>query len=59
MESAIHRICKSASIDCIITIPLPEDTMLIVTDASGSSIGGVLQVQRNGEWEVAASTPDR
>ena len=28
--------------------------MSIITDASGSGIGGVLQVKREGEWEAAA-----
>ena len=28
--------------------------MSIITDASGSGIGGVLQVRRDNEWEVAA-----
>ena len=54
MESAFHHICESVSNYCILTIPLPEDTMSIVTDASGSGIGGVLQVMRKGEWEAAA-----
>ena len=36
-----------------VTIPLPDDTMSIITDASGSGIGGVLQVKRKGEWEAA------
>ena len=53
MESAFHRICESVSNDCVLTIPLPEDAT-IVTVASGSGIGGVLQVMRKGEWEAAA-----
>ena len=54
MESAFHRICESVSNDCVLTIPLPEDAMSILTDAFGSGIGGVLQVMRKGEWEAAA-----
>ena len=54
MESAFHNIRKSVSAACLLTIPLPEDTMSIVTDASGSGIGGVLQVLRGSEWEAAA-----
>ena len=50
MESAFYRICESVNNDYVHTIPLPEDTMSIVTDASGSGIGGVLQVKRNEEW---------
>ena len=36
------------------TIPLPEDVMSVVTDASGLGIGGVLQVRRGDTWEAAA-----
>ena len=54
MELAFSNICKSVSCSCLLTIPLPEDTMSIITDASGSGIGGVLQVKREGEWEAAA-----
>ena len=39
------------STTCKLTIPLPEDVMSIVTDASGLGIGGVLQVK---SWEAAA-----
>ena len=52
--AAFQNICKSVSNTCMLTIPLPEDTMSLVTDASGSGIGGVLQVKREGEWESAA-----
>ena len=45
MESAFTSICKLVAQSCILTIPLPEDTMSIVTDASGSGIGGALQVK--------------
>ena len=54
MDTAFTHICESMSNTCILTIPLPEDTMPLVTDASGSGIGGVLQVKRDGEWEAAA-----
>ena len=54
MESAFHNIRKCISNSCILTVPLPEDVMSIVTDASGLGIGGVLQVQRGSEWEAAA-----
>jgi len=39
---------------CQLCIPLPEDKYSIVTDASGLSIGGVLQVRRDDRWEAAA-----
>ena len=54
MELAFSNICKSLSCSCLLTIPLPEDTMSIITDASGSWISGVSQVKREGEWEAAA-----
>ena len=54
MESAFHSICKLMSDTCVLTIPLPEDVMSVVTDVSGMGIGGVLQVQRDRRWEAAA-----
>ena len=54
MELAFNNIRESVCNSCILTIPLPEDTMSIVTDASGSGIGGVLQVRRETGWEAAA-----
>ena len=54
MESAFHAICECISNSCVLTIPLPEDAMSVVTDASGLGIGGVLQVRRGNVWEVAA-----
>ena len=53
MEAAFHNICESVSKSCLLTIPLPKDTMSIVTDASGSGIGRVLQVKRDSGWEAA------
>ena len=54
MELAFTNICELISNTCKLTIPLPKDVMSLVTDASGLGIGGVLQVQREGRWEVAA-----
>ena len=54
MESAFIHIRECISKACILTIPLPEDDMSIVTDASGLGIGGVLQVRRYSKWEAAA-----
>ena len=51
---AFHNICACISTSCKLTIPLPQDVMSIVTDASGLGIGGVLQVKREGTWEAAA-----
>ena len=50
MESAFHSIRECISNSCILTIPHPEDTMSIVTDASGLGIG----VLRDSKWEAAA-----
>ena len=54
MESAFHNIYKCIANSCVLTIPHPEDAMSVVTDASGLEIGGVLQVWRGQDWEVAA-----
>ena len=35
-------------------VPLPNDTVSIVSDASGRGVGGVLQVYRQGEWTPSA-----
>ena len=53
METAFHNICEFNSNTCILTIPLPEDMMSVVSDASGLGIGGVLQVKRGDDWEAA------
>ena len=54
MESAFQNIRECISNSCVLTIPLPEDAMSAVTDASGLGIGGVLQVRRGDELEAAA-----
>ena len=51
---AFRQICNTISQSCSLCIPLPQDIFSLVTDASGLGIGGVLQVQRDGRWEVAA-----
>ena len=48
MELAFTNICELISNTCKLTIPLPEDVMSLVTDASSLGIGGVLR------WEAAA-----
>ena len=35
-------------------VPLPCDVLSVVSDASGRGVGGILQVQRDGEWTPAA-----
>ena len=52
--SAFQNICNFIAHTCKLTIPLKDDTMSIVTDASGKGIGAVLQVSREGKWEAAA-----
>ena len=54
MELAFTNICESVSCSCVLQISLPEDIMSIVTDASGSGLGGILQVRREDRWEAAA-----
>ena len=58
MESTFQNICQSVSLSCVLTIPLPEDHMSIVTDSSGSGIGVVLQFERVSGWKPP-STPGR
>ena len=38
----------------ILCIPMLDDTLSIVTDASGRGIGGILQVKREDEWMPSA-----
>ena len=52
--SAVQNICNSIAHTCKLTILLKDDTMSIVTDASGKWISAVLQVSREGKWETAA-----
>ena len=54
MDAAFQEICELMCHNTTLIIPLPSDTFSVVTDASGLGIGGVLQVLREGEWEVAA-----
>ena len=53
-EKAFNDILYTMAHTTSLCIPLPEDTFSLVTDASGLGIGGVLQVQREGEWTPAA-----
>ena len=52
-ELAFHNICMHISQACTLCIPIPENVYSIITDALGLGIGGVLQVWRNDQWEVA------
>ena len=53
-EKAFNDILYTIAHTTSLCILLPEDTFSLVTDASGLGIGGVLQVQRKGEWTPAA-----
>ena len=53
-EMAVNEIISIMSHTTSLSIPLPQDTFSLVTDASGRGIGGVLQVMRDGEWQAAA-----
>ena len=46
--------CMHISQACTLCIPLPEDVVSLVTDASGLGIGAVLQVWRDEQWEAMA-----
>ena len=52
--SAFHSICKFFCNPPHLCVPLPSDVLSIVPDASGRGVGGVLQVQRDGEWTPSA-----
>ena len=54
MDGAFHNICELMYNCTQLVVPLPSDSFSIVTDASGLGIGGILQVQREGEWMAAA-----
>jgi len=54
MEDAFSSIRKFLCQQCVLTILLPSDTFSNVTDASALGLGGVLQVERDGEWKAVA-----
>ena len=54
MEDAFSMIWESLANACMLTIPLPDDQMSIISDTSGGGIGGVLQVKRGETWEAVA-----
>ena len=43
--SAFNNICQLFCEPSSLCIPMSEDTLSIVTDASGKGVGGILQVQ--------------
>ena len=53
-ELAFSTICNFVSNMCQLCIPLADDHLSIVTDASGKGIGAILQVRRENEWQPAA-----
>ena len=52
--SAFRRICDFFCDPPNLCVPLPSDVISIVSDASGRGIGGILHVQRDGEWVPSA-----
>ena len=54
MDDAFHSIRELMCSCTKLIVPLPSDRFSIITDASGLGIGGVLQVEREGEWLAAA-----
>ena len=52
-SQAFHAICESVCIASALVIPLPQDEVSLVTDASGYGLGAVLQVRHDGVWEAA------
>ena len=53
-EEAFRCICHFFCNIPVLCIPELHDVVSIVTDASGRGIGGVLQVERGGDWQPAA-----
>ena len=53
-KCAFTTICNYFCKMSVLCIPLSDDVFSIVTDASGKGIGGVLQVEREGERQPAA-----
>ena len=53
-EVAFSNICKFFCDSSNLCVPLPNDIMSIVSDASGRGIGGILQVRRKDKWFPAA-----
>ena len=51
---AFSSICNFFCSHLTLCVPVLGDKLSIVSDASGRGIGGVLQVQRDGEWCPAA-----
>ena len=51
---AFRRICDFFCHPPNLCVPLPNDVLSIVSDASGRGVGGILQVQRDGEWMPSA-----
>ena len=53
-EVAFNSICSFFCKPSTLCVPVIDDVVSIVSDASGRGIGGVLQVRRDGEWWPAA-----
>ena len=53
-EVAFNNICSFFCNPSTLCVPVIDDVVSIVSDASGRGIGGVLQVRRDDEWWPAA-----
>ena len=51
---AFRHICDFFCHPPNLCVPLPNDVLSIVNNASGRGVGGILQVQRDGEWMPSA-----
>ena len=54
MDQAFCNICGIVSMSSELVIPVANDILSLVTDASGRGLGAVLQVEREGQWKAAA-----
>ena len=53
-EGAFQAILKFFCSAPLLCVPMHDDHISIVTDASGRGLGGILQVQRQDEWRPVA-----
>ena len=54
MDAAFANICGMISTSTELVIPVRDDIVSLVTDASGKGLGAVLQVQKGDMWKAAA-----
>ena len=51
MDAAFANICGMISTSTELVIPVPDDVVSLVTNASGKGLGAVLQVQKGDVWK--------